>query len=88
MNYLMGCFVGRIWNNQTGGPCLVKVKDGFVYDITSKETPTVRDLLELENVDEYLNNFQGEKIISIEDLLLSSLKKDKEIHLLAPFIMP
>jgi len=84
MNYSMGCFVGRIWNTHKGGPCLVKVKDGFVYDITSKETPTVRDLLELENVDEYLNNFQGEKLISIEDLLLSSLKKDKEIHLLAP----
>ena len=84
MNYSRGSFVGRIWNAQKGGPCLVMVKDGFVYDITSKETPTVRDLLELENVDEYLNNFQGEKLISIEDLLLSSLKKDKEIHLLAP----
>ena len=57
MNYSKGCFVGRVWNAENGGPCLVKVRDGFVYDITSKETPTVRDLLELENVDEYLNNF-------------------------------
>ena len=61
MNYSMGCFVGRIWNTQKGGPCIVKVKDGFVYDITSKETPTVRDLLELENVDEYLSRGDGYK---------------------------
>ena len=84
MNYSKGCFVGRVWNTEKGGPCLVKVRDGFVYDITTKKIPTVRDLLELENVDEYLNNSQGEKLISIDDLLLSSSKKDKEIHLLAP----
>ena len=41
MNYSMGCFVGRIWNTQKGGPCLVKVKDGFVYDITSKPPSTI-----------------------------------------------
>ena len=84
MNYSKGCFVGRVWSTEKGGPCLVKVRDGFVYDITTKKIPTVRDLLELENVDEYLNNSQGEKLIPIDDLLLSSLKKDKKIHLLAP----
>ena len=83
MNYSKGCFVGRVWNTEKGGPCLVKVRDGFVYDITTKKIPTVRDFLELENVDEYLNNSQGEKLISIDDLLLSSSKKDKEIHLLS-----
>ena len=25
MNYSKGCFVGRVWNTEKGGPCLVKV---------------------------------------------------------------
>ena len=62
MNYAEGCFVGRIWDQTKGGPCLVKIKDGFVFDITSKEIPTMRDLLELESVQEYLDSFEGEII--------------------------
>ena len=48
MDYSKGCFIGRIWDNSKNGPCLIRIKDGNVYDITSKEIPTVRDLLELE----------------------------------------
>jgi fumarylacetoacetate (FAA) hydrolase family protein len=42
MNYAEGCFVGRIWDQTKGGPCLVKIKNGFVFDITSKEIPTTK----------------------------------------------
>ena len=84
MNYAEGCFVGRIWDQAKGGPCLVKIKDGFVFDITSKEIPTMRDLLELENVLEYLDRFEGETLISTEELLQISAKKDSAISLLAP----
>ena len=75
MNYAEGCFVGRIWDQTKGGPCLVKIKDGFVYDITSKDIPTMRDLLELENVQEYLDRSVGEKVISIKELFETSLKR-------------
>ena len=84
MNYSKGCFIGRIWDNSKDGPCLIKIKDGDVYDITSKEIPTVRDLLELEDVKNYLINFQGIKLLSLEELFVSSLKKQSEYHLLAP----
>src|SRR6056300_442412 len=84
MDYSNGCFVGRVWDNQKGGPCLIKVKDGYVYDITTKEIPTVRDLLELDNIKEFLNNCSGEKLISIENLLSSSFKTTSDIRLLAP----
>ena len=84
MNYAEGCFVGRIWDQTKGGPCLVKVKDGFVFDITSKEIPTMRDLLELESVQEYLDRFEGETLISTEELLQINAKKDSGISLLAP----
>ena len=56
MDYSKGCFIGRIWDNSKNGPCLIRIKDGNVYDITSKEIPTVRDLLELEDIKKYLNN--------------------------------
>ena len=79
MNYSKGCFIGRIWDNSKGGPCLIIIKDGDVYDITSKEIPTVRDLLELEDVKNYLSNVQGIKLLSLEELFVSSLKKNQNI---------
>ena len=84
MNYSKGCFIGRIWDNSKDGPSLIKIKDGDVYDITSKEIPTVRDLLELEDVKNYLSNVQGIKLLSLEELFVSSLKKKAEYYLLAP----
>ena len=84
MNYSNGCFIGRIWDNSKDGPCLIKIKDGDVYDITSKEIPTVRNLLELEDIKNYLSNVKGMKLLSLEELFVSSLKKQSEYHLLAP----
>ena len=84
MDYSKGCFIGRIWDNSKNGPCLIKINDGNVYDITSKEFPTVRDLLELEDIKKYLNKVKGIKLISVEKLFELSLKKKSEYYLLAP----
>ena len=84
MDYSNGCFIGRVWHNEKGGPCLIKVKDGFVYDITSKEIPTVRDLLELDDIPSYLNHSEGQKLISIENLFTLSLQKNSDVRFLAP----
>ena len=84
MDYSKGCFIGRIWDNSKNGPCLITIKDGNVYDITAKEIPTVRDLLELKDIKKYLNNVQGIKLISVEELFELSLKKKSEYCLLAP----
>ena len=84
MNYSEGCFVGRIWDSAKGGPCLVTIKGNYIYDITSKEIPTIRDLLELKDISEYLESCDSTKLVSTEELLLSSLKKNSSISLLAP----
>ena len=76
MIYTEGCFVGRIWNATKGGPCLVTIKDNYVYDITSKETSTIRDLLELKDVKEYLGRCESTKLVSTEILFESSMKKN------------
>jgi len=86
MDYSAGCFVGRIWDKSKAGPCLVTIRDEYIYDITSKEIPTMRNLLELDNVKEYLLAFTGEKISSVKELLSSSLKnkQEKQFSLIAP----
>ena len=84
MNYSKGCFVGRIWDSAKGGPCLVTIKGNYIYDITSKEIPTIRDLLELKDINEYLESCDSTKLVSTEELLQSSLKKNSGMSLLAP----
>ena len=85
MNYGTGCFVGRIWDENKGGPCLVTIRNEHVYDITSSKIPTMRDLLELNDVKGYLDYNIGEKIVSVQELLMSSLEiENKKISLIAP----
>ena len=85
MNYGTGCFVGRIWDDNKGGPCLVTIRNKHVYDITSSNIPTMRDLLELNDVKEYLDHNIGEKLVSVQELLMSSLAiENKQLSLIAP----
>ncbi len=56
-----GTFVGRVWRPGIG-PALVVVRDGVVHDITSIEAPTMRDLLELEDIADHLARHSGEPI--------------------------
>ena len=39
--YDNGSFVGRVWSKSEDGPLIVKVYEGFLYDITSTEIPTM-----------------------------------------------
>lgn len=85
MDYGTGCFVGRIWDTNKAGPCLVTIRNEHVYDITSPNIPTMRDLLELNDVKGYLDNHIGEKIVSVQELLISSLaSQNKQFSLIAP----
>ena len=85
MDYGTGCFVGRIWDNNKAGPCLVTIRNEHVYDITSPNIPTMRDLLELNDVKGYLDHNIGEKIVSVQELLISSLaSQNKQFSLIAP----
>ncbi len=44
----LGNFVGRVWRDGVG-PSVVHVRKGKVFDITSRDAPTMRDLCETEN---------------------------------------
>ena len=81
--------VGRIWHPQLNGPCLVAVHENQIYDITSRQIPSMRDLLELDAPERYVaaQLEQAEKLISISALIENSLTADTDpaqMHFLAP----
>ena len=53
-----GTFVTRLWRPGIG-PALVLHRDGGLIDITSRETPTMRDLLERDDLPAYLATATG-----------------------------
>ena len=78
-----GTFVGRIWRPEFGGPALVVVRDGKLFDITSKETPTIRDLLEKDDPLAYLRSQKGEAIATLDEAFAGKADASRT-HLLAP----
>ena len=78
-----GSFVGRIWDTAKGGPSVVVLRQGIVYDVTSKDIPTVSALLEMDDPVAFLGAQKGEAIGSL-DALLSGGNSPSQIHLLAP----
>ncbi|WP_137700685.1 fumarylacetoacetate hydrolase family protein [Marimonas lutisalis] len=64
-------FVGRI--DRPGiGPAIVLLQGDRVLDITSRDTPTLRDLLEREDLPAYLRSAGGEDLGLLSDLIASS----------------
>ena len=81
-----GVFVGRVWVPDTG-PVLVKLCDGDLFDITSRDIPTIRDLLELENPAGHIAHISGRRIEALADLESDSLNAQSDPdkrHFLAP----
>lgn len=69
------------------GPVVVTLRDGEVFDITSREVPTTRDLLELNDPAGYVQNTKGKRICSLTELEADSIKAASDPtqrHLLAP----
>ncbi len=81
--FATGTFVGRVWRPQAKGPCLVVVRDGTLCDITSKDAPTMRDLLEKDDPVAFVRQQKGEAIGSLEALLSGNVEAGS-VHLLAP----
>ncbi|WP_084435487.1 fumarylacetoacetate hydrolase family protein [Sinorhizobium saheli] len=83
--YDVGTFVGRAWRPDAEGPSLVTVRKGQVVDITSREVPTMRDLLELDDPVDYARTARGEALASLAVVMASAEPRGREeIHLLAP----
>lgn len=60
-------WVGRAFVPDVG-PCVVVARDGEVVDVTSREAPTVRDLLERDDAAGWARAATGRTLGSIDDL--------------------
>ena len=74
-----GTFVTRLWRPGIG-PALVLHRDGGLIDITSRETPTMRDLLERDDLPAYLATATGPVLPLPTDLEPAP----DSLHLLSP----
>ncbi len=80
------CLVGRVWREDVGGPSIVAVREGRVVDITCRDYPTMRDLLEAEDPAAAARDLDGEDLLSVDEIAKNSdaHEGDAAIHLLAP----
>ena len=80
--------VGRVWNPDVAGPSLVRVDDGKLFDITSAEAPTMRDLLELDDPADFLRSQAGTMLGTVDEIAANSWTRRGDagvMHMLAPF---
>lgn len=66
------CLVGRAWSPRRGGPCVVTVREGYAYDITSPRLPTVRELLETRDPVREVMTAPGERLAALTEVLANS----------------
>jgi fumarylacetoacetate (FAA) hydrolase family protein len=79
-----GVFVGRVWRRGIG-PALVTVREGALVDITSAATPTMRDLLERDDIVEHVTSTTGEVIGDLAEIATASVEaRGGTTRLLAP----
>lgn len=68
-----GAYVGRVRTGDAPHPLVVTVRDGEVWDITSKEAPTVRDLCETADPAGHARAARGRPLGSLADIAANSL---------------
>lgn len=65
--FATGTFVGRIWSAEEDGPAIVHLRRGILHDVTSKEAPTMRDLLERDDPVAWLNAQPDRPLMALAD---------------------
>lgn len=65
--FATGTFVGRIWSAEEDGPVIVHLRRGILHDVTSKEAPTMRDLLERDDPVAWLNAQPDKPLMALAD---------------------
>ena len=63
--------LGRVWRPGIG-PAVVAIRGGDVVDITSRDTPTVREVTEAADPVDVARNAPGETLTSVGDLLANA----------------
>lgn len=82
-----GMFVGRVWDESGGGPSIVAVQGGALFDITGIDAPTMSALLEIDNVTAFVRERikDERKICSLETVFSQTNSPENDhIRLLAP----
>jgi len=79
-----GLFLGRIWSSAAVGPCVVTVRDGVVFDITSRAAPLVADICAMKDPAAYVRGAAGKVIGTLDDLMATPVGDMSVSHLLAP----
>jgi fumarylacetoacetate (FAA) hydrolase family protein len=77
-----GTFVTRLWRPGLG-PALALLRGGDLIDITTRATPTMRDLLERDDLPAYLAAHDGPLIAPLADIALDEPAPDS-LHFLSP----
>jgi fumarylacetoacetate (FAA) hydrolase family protein len=81
-----GALAGRVWRPDVGGPSVVAVRTGGVFDI-SAAFPTMRDLCETADPAASLRAARGERLGALEQILANTPPDDRNASkpwLLAP----
>lgn len=86
-DFTRGTFVGRVWRPDEQGPALVILQDGVLFDITSPDLPTMRDLLERADPAAVARAAPAESLGTLGAVLEASVEGTGDLsrcHLLAP----
>ncbi|MEM7213414.1 MAG: fumarylacetoacetate hydrolase family protein [Pseudomonadota bacterium] len=81
-----GCYVGRVWRPGTG-PVIVHVRGDFVVDISNAPVLTMHDLLETDDIVQFVSSIEGEEICDTATLEANSDLAGENLdvpHSLAP----
>ncbi|WP_437344279.1 fumarylacetoacetate hydrolase family protein [Mesorhizobium marinum] len=82
-----GVFLGRAMADGWAHPAVVTVRDGTVFDITSRAAPTSRDVCEQADPASYVAGAPGKPIGTLADIAANSnvaVRDPKRPHLLSP----
>lgn len=56
------------------GPCIAAIRDGTVFDVTSRTAPTCRDICEHPDPSGLLSSLEGERVGSVEAVFANSVE--------------
>ncbi|RWC33835.1 fumarylacetoacetate hydrolase family protein [Mesorhizobium sp.] len=73
-----GLFVGRARSRDAAYPLVVTVRDGTVFDITSRTAPTVRDICEMADPTGHVRSAKGRPIGSLGDIAANSFETRRD----------
>jgi fumarylacetoacetate (FAA) hydrolase family protein len=79
-----GTFVGRVWRPDLRGPSVIALRGDTVFDISSRQAPTVRDVCEMDDPVAYIASAEGVELGNLDEIADADADDPTSLHLLAP----